>query len=352
MGDTSIELWMNQYQYDALKRILTEAGTSVETVMQARLMEFYMQTVPENERADINCRIEGERLAEVLRAEERRRFSVFRIVEDRQARCLECEHPFDFLNAALQTRRYLRHELGAKAASFADYLLQSGHAISEQEYAERTGQYIDGSPNVTGVFDIDFDKGDFLTAQRNGGWAGFILKDVMTAIYHAYRKEDRSFKEKWSIFLERLDGGQMINAPHSADEKEKNSRRLTADDIHFSDEISEMNGRLNFYIETNFNVDQVFGTHVETTENDDWLNVYADFDKESRQVCDTLELVLNCGDGGCEELTYQLDDAEKGILLEKMNAYCQKCEELSLDAFCDGLQAEEGLSLGQGGQQL
>jgi hypothetical protein len=33
MGDTSIELWMNQYQYDALKRILAEAGTSVETVM-------------------------------------------------------------------------------------------------------------------------------------------------------------------------------------------------------------------------------------------------------------------------------------------------------------------------------
>lgn len=352
MGDTSIELWLNQYQYDALKRILAKAETSVETVMQARLMEFYMQTVPEHERFSINNRIEGERLAEERRAEERRRFSVFRIVEDRQARCIECEHPFDLLNTALQTRRYLRHELGTESASFADYLLQSGKSISEKEYAERTGQYIDGSPNVTGVFDIDFDKGDFLTAQRNSGWTGFILKDVMTAVYHAYRKEDRSFKEKWGIFLERLDGRQMINTAHTADEDLQNSRRLSENDIHFSDEISEMDGRLNFYINTDFNVDQVFGTHVETTENDDWLNVYANFDMESRQVCDTLDLVLNRGDGGCEELTYQLDDVEKGILLEQMNAYCQKCEGLSLDAYCDGLQAEEGLSLGQGGQQL
>lgn len=352
MGDISIDLWLNQYQYNALKRILAEAGTNVETVMQARLMEFYMQTVPEHERFNINNRIEGERLAEEQRAEERRRFSVFRIVEDRQARCMECEHPFDFLNAALQTRRYLRHELGTKATSFADYLLQSGHAISEQEYAERTGQYIGGSPNVTGVFDIDFDKGDFLTAQRNSGWAGFILKDVMTAVYHAYRKVDRPFKEQWSIFLERLDGGRMINTAHSSDGETQRVRRLSADDIHFSDKIMETDGRLNFYIDTDFHVDQVFGTHVETAENDDWLNVYANFDMESRQVCDTLELILNRTDGGCEELTYQLDESEKGILLEKMNAYCQKCEGLSLDAYCDSLQAEEGLSLGQGGQQL
>lgn len=352
MGDTSIELWLNQYQYDALKRILSKAGTSVEAVMQARLMEFYMQTVPEQERFSINNRIEGERLAEERQAAERRRFSVFRIVEDRQVRCIECEHPFDFLNAALQTRRYLRHELGTKTNSFADYLLQSGQAISEKEYAGLAQEYSDGSLNVTGVFDIDFDKGDFFTAQRNSGWAGFILKDVMTAIYHAYRKESRSFKDKWSVFLERLNGGQMIHTAHSSDAVPQRVRRLSADDIHFSDEIMETDGRLNFYIDTDFNVDQVFGTHVETAENDDWLNVYANFDMESRQVCDTLELILNRTDGGCEELNYQLDDAEKEILLKKMNAYCQKCEGLSLDSHCDSLHSDEDLSLGQGGQQL
>lgn len=122
--------------------------------------------------------------------------------------------------------------------------------------------------------------------------------------------------------------------------------RLEGKDISFSDEIMEMDGRLNFYINTDFDVDAVFGTNVQTTGNDDWLNIYTNFDTESRQVCDTLTLVLNRGDGGCEELTYQLDDAEKGILLEKMNAYCQKCEMISLDVYCDGLQAEEGLSLG------
>ena len=128
--------------------------------------------------------------------------------------------------------------------------------------------------------------------------------------------------------------------------------RLTEKDISFSDEIMEMDGRLTFYINTDFNVDEVFGTNVQTLENDDWLNVYANFDVDSRQVCDTLELVLNRGDGGCEELTYQLDEAEKSILLEKMNAYCQKYEGISLEAYCDSLPAQEDLCLEQNGQQL
>jgi hypothetical protein len=82
MGDTSIELWIDQHQYNALERVLTERGTNIETVMQARLMEFYRQTVPELERVDINNRIEGERLAAERRAAELRRFSVFRITEN------------------------------------------------------------------------------------------------------------------------------------------------------------------------------------------------------------------------------------------------------------------------------
>lgn len=223
MGDISIELWLNKHQYEALNHIFAEAGTSIETVMQARLTTLYEQTVPAQERININNRIEGERLAEERQAAERRRFSVFRIVEGRHARCIECDHPFDFLNAALQTRRYIRNELGVKTGSFSDYLLQSGHSISENAYDELTQQYIDGSSNVTGVFDIDFDKGDFLTAQRDSGWAGFILKDVITAAYHAYRKDFQSFKDRWRIFLERLDGGQMINTACECLKTEGNS---------------------------------------------------------------------------------------------------------------------------------
>ena len=47
MGDTSIELWLNKYQHDALERILTQNGTDLEAVMQEKLSELYLQTVLE-----------------------------------------------------------------------------------------------------------------------------------------------------------------------------------------------------------------------------------------------------------------------------------------------------------------
>ncbi len=120
--------------------------------------------------------------------------------------------------------------------------------------------------------------------------------------------------------------------------------RLEAKDISFSDEIMEMYGQLNFYINTDFNVDQIFGTHVETAENDDWLNVYANFDMKSRQVCDTLDIELHRGDGSEETLSYTLNAAEKEMLHAKMDAYCQQQSGKSLLAYCDELLKEQDLT--------
>lgn len=145
MGDTSIELWMNQYQFDALKRILAESGTTVQTVMQARLMEFYRQTVPELECVDINNRIESERLAAERReAEKLRRFSVFRVTENGSSVCLECEHPFEFLHAANLTRRYLRKEMDPQPDTLAEYLLRAGTRIAEEQFDELVAERIEG----------------------------------------------------------------------------------------------------------------------------------------------------------------------------------------------------------------
>ena len=40
-------------------------------------------------------------------------------------------------------------------------------------------------------------------------------------------------------------------------------------------------------------MDEVFGTHVVTDDNSDWLNVYANYSLADRQVCDTLDLILH-----------------------------------------------------------
>ena len=49
-----IALWLEQRQYDALRRTLEDTGTTVEAVIQARLEEFYQQTVPDHERQKID----------------------------------------------------------------------------------------------------------------------------------------------------------------------------------------------------------------------------------------------------------------------------------------------------------
>lgn len=337
MGDASIELWMNQHQFDALERILTESGTNVETVMHARLMEFYRQTVPDLERVDINNRIESERLATERREAENRRFSVFRVTENGSSVCLECELPFGFMQAANQTRRYLRKELEKQPDTLAEYFLRVGTQITEERFGELVGERIEGSRNITGLCDIDLDGGRFHTARHLNGWASFNLKDVTTAVYRAYRKDFRSVDDRWRIFLEHLDGKLITESPEETD----GHRRLTKDDVRFSDEIMESDGKLNFYMDTDFNVDQVFGTHVETPDNDDWLNVYADYDMEQRQVCDTLDVVLHRNDDSDEELSYTLNADEKEILLEKMDAYCLEREGVTLDAHCAQLMAEE-----------
>jgi hypothetical protein len=133
---------------------------------------------------------------------------------------------------------------------------------------------------------------------------------------------------------------------------EKSQRQLTETDICFSDEIMEMDNKLNFYMDTSFNVDQVFGTHVETSENDDWLNIYADYDMAQREVCGALEITLNHADGSSEEQIYPLNAQEKEILLKKMNDYCLEKESITLEAYCNNIQAESEYPTGQMTQQM
>lgn len=99
--------------------------------------------------------------------------------------------------------------------------------------------------------------------------------------------------------------------------------------------------RLNFYLEASFDVDTVFGTHVCTTENDDTLNVYADYDMAAGQVCDELEVDLHWADGREESVAYRLNAAEKEVLLRKMDDYCQQQTGQTLAEYSAQLMAED-----------
>ena len=82
-----------------------------------------------------------------------------------------------------------------------------------------------------------------------------------------------------------------------------------------------MDDKLNFYIDPAFDVDAVFGTFVCTDENDDYVNVYADYYMETGQVSDELSVIL-WHDDSQSELSYTLNRAEKEVLFRKMDEYC------------------------------
>lgn len=115
---------------------------------------------------------------------------------------------------------------------------------------------------------------------------------------------------------------------------------LNARSFSFSDEIIVDDNKLNFYVDCNFNVDEVFGTQVCTDKNDDYINVYADYDMDKQAVCDCLTILLWTGDGHCSEQSYALSDGEKEVFLRKMNAYCLVQNGLLLTDYASQYMAE------------
>ena len=101
-----------------------------------------------------------------------------------------------------------------------------------------------------------------------------------------------------------------------------------------------MDGKLNFYVRTEFDVDAAFGTFVCTDKNDDWLNIYANYDLAQGKPCDTLELTLCKGDGSEESWSYRLNAAEQDVLLRKMEEYCQQQTGISLRVYAQQLREE------------
>ena len=184
---------------------------------------------------------------------------------------------------------------------------------------------------VAGVYDLNFDKREISVIETRYGWCSYDMEDILIAARYGFGQEDIALKHIWTRFLGRLDSREITSAGH-----------LSAREIMLTDEICEMTGqRLNFCLEPSFDVDAVFGTHVCTDENDDMLNVYADYDMAAGQVCDELEVDLHRADGQVESLEYRLNAVEKAVLLRKMDAYCQQQTGQTLAEYSAQLLAED-----------
>ena len=99
------------------------------------------------------------------------------------------------------------------------------------------------------------------TIDTGHGWRTYSIRDIFIAVNQTYRSKEKKPGRSLDRFMSSLEGRQRPSAGH-----------ISTSEISFAEEISEIDGLLNFYMETNFDVDAVFGTHVCTGENDDTLN--------------------------------------------------------------------------------
>lgn len=257
-----------------------------------------------------------EQLREQAGEQTKLEFGIFHIKENGAETYFASIGNHELLYAADQLRRYVQHE---DAASTFENLYPNRVEITEHEFDRYVRERLDDSGRVAGAFHIDFDIGEFSGLRIMDGWESYQIKDICSAVSHAMRKEGADPEEQWDRLLDRLRGKEIT--PNSRYAFLEGERSLRPEEISFSGDIDQNDNLLNFYVETNFNVDEVFGTDVMTAENDDFLNIYADYDLEENCVCDTLTVLLDSSNGEQFVYKYQMNAEEQTVMTQKMDAY-------------------------------
>lgn len=263
--------------------------------------------------------------------------TAFHVIETGDSCYFATQGETDVLAVSQQLRDYVRREKHTASSSLCE-LFSNRTDISADRFDELVGIRMENTGKVAQCYEIDLDKSEFSAVHIMDGWKTFAVDDISTAAYHADLNRSENRDSRFQKLLDFIEGKEITSAGH-----------LSSRNICFSEEITEMDERLNFYIDTIFDVDAAFGTYVCTTENDDWLNVYANYDMAADTVCDTLDIKLHRGDGDEEELSYTLNAAEKDVLLRKMDDYCRAQTGMTLSEYSAYRMSEDNVP--QMGQQ-
>lgn len=327
MSSREISFWIDERWYDALSKRLKDE--TLEEHLEDVVDEMCNQ-LPQREYERISREIWQEDQLRKQEQEANRRFSVFHVTECGEENYFQVEGPLEFLQTASKLRAYIRKAPEAPPMKFTG-LFSCGQQITQEQFRTFASERMENTGRVTGAFDIDLDKGLIDALNIMDGWQCFRIKDVSTAAYFASKRSDASMDERWRVFLDHLSGKQLTQAepPYLT-----GSRTLQAGDISFANEIVQNENLLEFYMEVNFDADKVFGTNVCTTENDDWLNIYAIYDMDEQTVCNTLDVYLVLANGDEQAFKYRLSSEEQALLLPKMKEYCQQQWGQSLEQCC------------------
>ena len=320
-----ITLWIDRRWKDAIEKHLKDE--TLQEHLEDVLDELCNQ-LPECEYKRISAEIYAEDAARRTEEEAARTYAAYHVTERGQEWYFKTSLGEELLAVGKKLRGYLTKGNGVAPDKFIGMFF-GGQPITVEEYNALTALRMENTGKVRGVFDLNFDKREFSAVHIMDGWQTWAMRDVSVAAYRATQSQFASSDDQWRKLLDHLSGKEITSAGH-----------LSARIFSFGDEIIESDGKLNFYVQTEFDVDAVFGTFVCTDKNDDWLNIYANYDIAEDRPCDTLELTLCKGDGSEENWSYPLNAAEREVLARKMEAFCQQQTGMSLRDYAQQLREE------------
>ena len=320
-----IVLWLDRRWKNAIEKHLK--GETLQEHLETVLDELCNQ-LPQREYERISREIYAEDAANREAEEAARTYAAYHVMENGQEWYYKTTPGEELLGTARMLRKYLK-DTERSTGKFIS-LYSQAQPITPEEYQHLIHLRMENTGKVTGVFDLNFDKQEFSAVHTIEGWKTWAMQDVSTAAYRAAQKQLVSGDVMLQKLLECLNGKGITSAGH-----------LSARNFSFGEEIIESDGKLNFYLQADFDMDAAFGTFVCTDQNDDWLNIYANYDVEQDRLCNTLDLNLCKGDGSEEDWSYPLNAAEQEVLLCKMEAFCQQQTGMSLHEYARQLRDSE-----------
>lgn len=313
-----IAIWIDERWYDALSKHLKDE--TLEEHLEDVIDEM-CNRLPRQEYERISTLIWQEEQRSKEAAEAGRRFAVFHVTEHGESVHFLAEENLEMLQTAVKLRSYIRKAPEESPARFLG-MFSRGERISAEQFDTYVRERMDNTGRVVGAFNIDLDKGTFDALHIMDGWQRFRVQDISTAAYYAMKKGYASWENRWKVFLDRLVGKQLTAETEAL--YLHGQRKLHSGDVSFSEDIMKNDHLLEFYMDVGFDADAVFGTQVCTSENDDHLNIYVNYDLECGGICDTLDVYLVRGDGSEQDYKYRLSEEEQALLLPKMEEYCKQ----------------------------
>ena len=157
MNSTEITIYFEEAKAAALKAVLAQEGSTIESKLQESLRFLYEQLVPVEQQSAIDALIKAQEEQERQEAEARKRFAVFHVRENGENSYFTSQHFTSFHAAGYRYRLYARGDLSSQPQNLADAFAGS-EAISEDQYRVMKEQMPDDH-RILALIDFDLDEG-------------------------------------------------------------------------------------------------------------------------------------------------------------------------------------------------